>query len=77
MTDNSIIVGVEWEGKPGNHSLSFEEVRCENVENTGLRGAIGESGNHSGAITTYLDSEGPIHPSNVGVPFLVEGAGIY
>ena len=36
MTDDSICVGIEWEGVSSNQPLPSEEVRCENVQNSGL-----------------------------------------
>ena len=42
MADDSIVVGVEWEGEPCDHPLPLEEVRCKNVQKAGLRETISE-----------------------------------
>jgi hypothetical protein len=42
VADNSIVVGVEWEGVPSNQSLPPKEVGCKDVQNPGLRGTISD-----------------------------------
>jgi len=42
VADDSIAVGVEWEGPSSNHSLPLKEVRCENVQNSGLDWAVSD-----------------------------------
>lgn len=45
VADDSIAVGVEWEGVSGNQSLSAKEVRCEDMQNPTLCGHSGTKKN--------------------------------
>ena len=42
MADDPIVVGVEREGVSGNQPLPSKEVRCEDVQNPGLCGAVSD-----------------------------------
>jgi len=42
VADDPVIVCVEWEGPSSNHSLPLKEVRREDVQNTGLHGAVSD-----------------------------------
>ena len=42
MADDPIVVCVEREGPSSNHSLPLKEVRREDVQNTGLHGAVND-----------------------------------
>ena len=77
VADDSIVVGFEWEGPPSNHSLPLKEVRREDVQNPGLHGVVSDKRVLPGAKTTHLESEGPVHPSDIRIPLLVNCTSVH
>ena len=77
VIDNPIVVGAEWEGISSNQSLPVKEVGRENVQNPALRGQFVTNKPYTGVAITYLECEGPVHPSDVRVPLLINCTGVH